>query len=96
MRFVGTIICIVGAIETMHFTNKALKLTAKDVAEQFHVTGCIILTDDAEGAVRMAVVGLSSERARQVLCAAIADSYESIPAESLSEADTKQKAYAED
>ena len=83
-------------IEAMHFTNEALKLTAVDVAKQFDVSGCIILADDGEGGFRMAAVGLSSERARQVLCAAIADSYQSIPSETLLAADSKQEACAED
>jgi hypothetical protein len=80
----------------MHFTNEALKLTAKDVAKQFHASGCIILIDDGDGGVRMAVVGLSPERARQVLCSAIADSYQSIPSEALLETGSSQEAYAED
>jgi hypothetical protein len=57
--------------EVVHMANEALKRTTKDVAERLKVPGCIILTDDGGGGVRMAVVGLSSERTREVLCVAI-------------------------
>jgi hypothetical protein len=61
--------------EIVHVANEALKRAARKTADEFGVPNCIVLTEDGTGGVRMAVVGAGSEKIREILCAAIADTY---------------------